>query len=251
MKISCSMHIFGCCSVCSSGFPVWRSRRSSRLTLRQLRLRAAGFADLRLAVVSPFVDRRHGTERALAELLERLARDYGCEVHLYAQRVEGLQLSDPRSPRPSKSGAIFWRKVPSFPGPHLVQFLAWMFLNGSLRRWHKLVGGVSFDLVLSPGINCLHPDVVIVHALFRRLQELARAEKEAPAAQATFLKRLHRRVYYSLLAALERKIYSNKKIFLAAVSQRTAGLLKAYFHRDDVRVIPNGVDTEHFAAARG
>ncbi len=204
---------------------------------------------MRLAVVSPFVDRRHGTERAVAELLERLARDYGCEVHLYAQRVEGLQLSDPRSPRPSKSGVISWRKVPSFPGPHLVQFLAWMFLNGSLRRWHKLVGGVSFDLVLSPGINCLHPDVVIVHALFRRLQELARAEKEAPAAQATFLKRLHRRVYYSLLAALERKIYSNKKISLAAVSQRTAGLLKAYFHRDDVRVIPNGVDTEHFAAA--
>jgi hypothetical protein len=49
--------------------------------------------------VSPFVDRRHGTERALAELLERLARDYGCEIHLYAQRIED----------PSASGAITTR----------------------------------------------------------------------------------------------------------------------------------------------
>jgi len=46
-----------------------------------------GYADLRLAVVSPFVDRRHGTERALAELLERLATKEHCEIHLYAKQV--------------------------------------------------------------------------------------------------------------------------------------------------------------------
>ncbi|MGH9742226.1 MAG: hypothetical protein ACRD51_07710, partial [Candidatus Acidiferrum sp.] len=79
---------------------------------------------MRLAVVSPFVDRRHGTERALAELLERLAMEYGCEIHLYAQGVEDLRLSGRRSPRSSGSGAIFWRKVPTIPGPHVMQFLA-------------------------------------------------------------------------------------------------------------------------------
>ena len=52
-----------------------------------------GCADLRLAVVSPFVDRRHGTERVLAEVLERLAGKYGYEIHLYAQRVEDLALA--------------------------------------------------------------------------------------------------------------------------------------------------------------
>ncbi|MGB8477103.1 MAG: glycosyltransferase family 4 protein, partial [Candidatus Acidiferrum sp.] len=81
------------------------------------------------------------------------------------------------------------------------------------------------------------------------LQELARGEKDTPAPRASFFTWLHRRAYYSLLAALERKVYSNKKIFLAAVSQRTAGLLKEYFHREDVRVIPNGVDAEHFTPA--
>src|SRR5580704_11754407 len=93
---------------------------------------AAGYADLRLAVVSPFVDRRHGTERAVAELVERLARDYGCEIHLYAQRVEDIALSGnktQRAARSAESGSIFWHTVPSIPGPHLAQFLVWLFLN--------------------------------------------------------------------------------------------------------------------------
>jgi len=72
---------------------------------------------LRLAVVSPFVDRRHGTERALAEVLERLARNEHCEIHLYAQRVEDLAVAQPHGADPRDSGAIIWHKVPSTPGP--------------------------------------------------------------------------------------------------------------------------------------
>jgi peptidoglycan/LPS O-acetylase OafA/YrhL len=52
-----------------------------------------------------------------------------------------------------------------------------------------------------------------------------------------------------LLTALERRIYRNRAVCLAAVSQRTASLLKEYFDRGDARVIPNGVDTVHFSAA--
>jgi len=207
---------------------------------------------LRLAVVSPFVDRRHGTERALAELLERLARDYGCEIHLYAQRVEDLQVRKPQSAQSAastNSGCIFWHKVPSVPGPHVLQFLAWMFLNGFLRWWQTTFRGASYDLVLSPGINCLHPDVVIVHALFHRLKELAREEKQDGAAHAGFFRRVHRRVYYALLTALERRIYTDPKVTLGAVSKRTAGLMMEYFGRKDVSIIPNGVDTEHFSTA--
>ena len=204
---------------------------------------------MRVAVVSPFVDRRHGTERALAELLERLARNYGCEIHLYAQRVEGLALSDRNAARSSESGAIFWHKVPSIPGPHVVQFLAWIFFNGLLRRIDTSLRGWSFDLVLSPGINCLHANVVIVHALFHRLQELSREESAALSRRASFFRRLHRRVYYGILTGLERRVYKDARVSLAAVSQHTAGLLAQYFNRRDVRVIPNGVDATQFCPA--
>jgi len=208
--------------------------------------RGHGCADLRLAVVSPFVDRRHGTERALAELLERLSRNEHCEIHLYAQHVEDLALTQPARSSPSDSGAIFWHKVPSIPGPHLFEFLVWLFLNSTRRAWDRWIRGVRFDLVISPGINCLDADVVIVHALFYRLQELARDE-QADSANLGFFRSLHRRVYYALLARLERRIYTDQKVSLAAVSPRTATLLKDHFHRQDVPVIPNGVDTAQFS----
>src|SRR6266436_2925136 len=127
-----------------------------------------GCADLRLAVVSPFVDRRHGTERALAELLERLARTYRCEIHLYANRVEDLSVNHSGGVLPPGTGGIFWHKVPSVPGPHLLQFFCWFYLN-CLWRWaHTFFRGTSFDLVLSPGINSPDANVVLVHGYFHR-----------------------------------------------------------------------------------
>jgi glycosyltransferase involved in cell wall biosynthesis len=200
---------------------------------------------LRLAVVSPFVDRRHGTERALAELLDRLAHTYQCEIHLYANRVEDLRVSNPGDVLSPGTGGIFWHKVPSFPGPHLLKFFCWFYLN-RLWRWAR---HASFDLVLSPGINCSDADVVIVHALFHRLRELSQ-EKTAPSALKTgMLSRIHRRAYYSLLTGWERRIYTGQGVSLAAVSQRTARLLADHFHRQDVRVIPNAVDSAQFSTA--
>jgi glycosyltransferase involved in cell wall biosynthesis len=204
---------------------------------------------LRLAVVSPFVDRRHGTERALAELLERLARHYHCRIHLFSQRVEDVALDDPYAPRTAEAGAIWWHKVPSVGGPHLLQFLGWIAANGFLRWYCRLFRNASCDLVLSPGINCLKADVIIVHALFHRLRELS-AEGTTDSLTETGLARsFHRRAYYGLLAALERRIYSDRKVSLAAVSQRTADLLAHYFHRRAVRVIPNGVDATEFSVS--
>src|SRR6266478_2814349 len=206
-----------------------------------------GCADLRLAVVSPFVDRRHGTERALAELLERLARTYQCEIHLYANRVEDLSVNNSGGVLPPGTGGLFWHKVPSVPGPHLLQFICWFYLNRLWRWAQTFFRGTSFDLVLSPGINCSDADVIIVHALFHRLRELSQEKDLSSFFGAGLLSRIHRRAYYALLTALERRIYANPKVSLAAVSQRTAGLLAGYFHRQDIRVIPNGVDTSVFS----
>lgn len=207
-----------------------------------------GCADLRLAVVSPFVDRRHGTERALAELLERLACKEHCEVHLYSQRVEDLSLDRYTGRAGDSPFGIIWHKVPSLPGPHLLQFLSWFIANRICRAWDRAFRGLRFDLLLSPGVNCFDADVILVHALFHRLRELAR--EDLGADQPGFFRRLHRRAYYSFLTSMENRIYANARVSLAAVSQRTAALLRRYFQREDVRVIPNGVDTRQFSPAK-
>lgn len=202
---------------------------------------------MRIAVVSPFVDRQHGTERALAELLERLVRTYGCEIHLYAQSVSQVTVRGADDDRVTPG--IYWHRVAAVPGPHLLRFVSWMLLNQLLRGWHTRFGRKTFDLVLSPGVNCLDADVVIVHALFHRLQEIAGGTAE-PAALVGTLRRWHRQTYYALLARLERKVYSNEHVHLAAVSSRTAGLLRARLGRTDTQVIPNGVDTNCFSVEK-
>jgi glycosyltransferase involved in cell wall biosynthesis len=204
---------------------------------------------LRLTVVSPFVDRQHGTERALAEVLERLARVYHCEIHLYAQRVEDLTLGQLAANSAQESGAIHWHKVLSIPGPHLLKFVGWILLNSFCRLWDRWIRGVSSDLVFSPGINCLDADVVLVHAIFHRLRELAK-EEEREAAGPNMVRRSHRRLYYALLTGFERRVYGNPKVSLACVSSRTAAQLEKYFGRQGLPVIPNGVDTAQFSPAK-
>ena len=62
----------------------------------------------RLAVVSPFVDKRHGTERRVTEWISQLAATY--EIHIYSQNVQDLDLT-----------RVTWHRIPKLPGPHLAK----------------------------------------------------------------------------------------------------------------------------------
>src|SRR5579863_6371219 len=101
----------------------------------------------RLAVLSPFVDKRHATERCVAEQMERLADDF--EIHLYSSRVEDLDLSK-----------VTWHRVSVPPAPHLIRYL-WFLTANSFSRWRdRRFRGLAADILYSPGVNCLRPDVV-------------------------------------------------------------------------------------------
>src|SRR6516162_9060057 len=95
---------------------------------------STGGCEVRLAVISPFLDRRHGTERVVSELIERLARDYGCEIHLYSQRVEATPLTPLDEEPQAGRGSIRWHRVGSAPGPQLIRFIWWFGAN-TLQRW--------------------------------------------------------------------------------------------------------------------
>jgi UDP-glucose:(heptosyl)LPS alpha-1,3-glucosyltransferase len=168
---------------------------------------------------------------------------------LYAQRVEDLALSKCNASVSGKPGSIRWHKVPSLPGPHVAQFLAWILMNGFMRKWHAFFRKLSYDFVLSPGINSFHADVVIVHAIFHRLKLLSDEKTASGASEVSFSRRFHRHIYYTLLSWMERRMYADPKVSIAAVSIREAGLITEYFGRGDVHVIPNGVDSAYFSPA--
>ncbi len=215
----------------------------------------------RIAVVSPFLDKRHGTERCVVEQVERLAREHGYEIHLYCQRVEdieGLEIygKDNVSPGPSGAGLgatlgrILWHKVSDVPGPHLVKYLWWLLANQFRRRRDQRSRGLRYDLVYSPGINCRDADAIIIHIVFHEFYRLVREEMRLRnIPPRAWPRALHRRLYYRLIMALERRIYPNPRVTLAAVSSLTAREVQRFFGRKDVHVIPNAVDLETFNPA--
>lgn len=208
-----------------------------------------GRFELRIAVVSPFLDRQHGTERCIVEQIEHFLRRPGCEIHIYSQSVRDLDVvrfGGTSAPLPAPGKAI-WHRIPTLSGPHLLNFLFWYFANQALRWYHQKFRELRFDLVFSPGINCKDADAIVVHIVFREFLRLVHGDlrlRDAPLSRWPIL--IHRILYYRLIMALENRIYRNPRVRLAAVSKLTANELTRHFSRHDISVIPNAVDLARF-----
>lgn len=189
----------------------------------------------RIVVVSPFLDKRHGTERCVAEQVERLAHDY--EVHVYSNRVEDSDL-----------GRIVWHRVPALPGPHLFAYGWWFLANHFCRWWDRQFRGVKPALVYSPGINCLDADLVSVHVVFGEFVRQATENLCVGGRALSFWpRRIHRRLYYRLIQALEGRVYTRPGLALACVSRQVAEEISRHYHREQgVHVIHNAVDSQVF-----
>jgi len=193
----------------------------------------------RIAVVSPFIDKRHGTERRVAECVSRLAEDY--EFHVYSTRVEDLDLS-----------RVVWHRIPALPGPHLFAYL-WWFAANHLWRWRdRRFRGLAPDVVYSPGINCLDAGAISVHIVFARFRECVKDQLQLTRNPLVAWPQLiHRRLYYRLIEALERRIYPRPGLALAVVSHKVAADLGHYYGRaNGISVIYNGLDPERFSPQR-
>jgi glycosyltransferase involved in cell wall biosynthesis len=202
---------------------------------------------LQIVVVSPFLDRRHGTELCIIEQIERLSSRYGWGIHLFSQRVEnvdGLVTDDPKS---TANGFIRWHRVFDIPGPHVLKFLWWFFANRAARKQALKRFEDRPLLIYSPGINCLDADAITVHIVFHEFYMRVRHELallKVPVSRWPVT--LHRKLYYKLIMSLERRIYADRKVRLAAVSKLVAAQLEKHFGRTDAVVIPNAVETATF-----
>jgi glycosyltransferase involved in cell wall biosynthesis len=188
-----------------------------------------------IAVVSPFIDKRHGTERRVAECIQRLAGDY--EIHVYSNRVEDID-----------QDRIIWHRIPALPGPHLFAYL-WWFSANHLWRWSdRKFRGLRPEVVYSPGINCGDADVVSVHVVFARLRESVREQMDLSRNPLkTWPQLIHRRLYYRLIQFLERMIYPPASRTLAVVSKKVGEDLRRYYGRtNDVQLVYGGFDLARF-----
>jgi len=202
---------------------------------------------MRIAVVSPFIDKRHGTERCVAEQIEHLINDFSYEVHLYSQRVEDIGVGRTLGSSKGK-GQFIWHKVPNLPGPHILKYLWWFVANQVIRGWNRKVRGCQYDLVYSPGINCLDADVISVHIVFaefyRQVKDMLSLRRNPPRS---WLRLIHRRLYYHLIMALERRIYGRRRVTLVAISKKVANDLHRHYGVPlALPIAYNGVDIQKF-----
>jgi len=200
---------------------------------------AAPTRKARLAVVSPFVDKKHGTERRVAEWIAQLSTAY--EIHIYSQDVRDVDLT-----------RVKWHRVWKLPGPHILNFMWWFLANRILRAWHARIHNIRHDLVFSPGINCLDADVISVHIVFAEYVARVRGELSlAHNSLRSWPRLIHRRLYYRLIVALERRVYRNPGASLVLIARRTAVALERFYgRRDPLTVIYGGLDHNTFNPGR-
>ena len=190
---------------------------------------------MRIAVVSPSVDKRHGTERRVAEFISRLADQY--ELHIYSMRVEDIDLS-----------RVVWHRIPRLPGPYLLTYLWWFIANHLWRRLDRSRGIVP-DVVYTPGVNCLDADAVSIHILFNSFREsIHNALQLSQNSIVDWPRIVHRRLFYRLIATLEPYVYGRADVCIAAVSNRIAADLRRFYRPlAEVSVIYNGIDPDRFS----
>ena len=193
----------------------------------------------RLAVVSPSLDKCHGTERLVVEWISRLASAF--EIHIYSQEVADVDLS-----------LATWHRIPKLPGPHILNYLWWFCANRLWRTWDSHFGKLRHDLVYSPGINCLDADVMSIHIIFAQYIQGVQAELSLSRNPVRAWPRIiHRRLYYSLIMALERRLYTDSAVPMFLIAKRTASELARFYGRTDkLRVLYIGLDHETFNPPR-
>ena len=102
----------------------------------------------RIAIVSPFLDKNHGTERRVTEWVSQLADNF--EIHIYSQRGGGCRR--PKKYTLHRILQVAWDLI-------FANFIWWFVANRLCREWDRRIRGIKYDLVFSPGPNCLDADV--------------------------------------------------------------------------------------------
>ena len=193
----------------------------------------------RLAVISPFLDKSHGSERIIVEWLSHLTDAF--DVHIYSQRVADLDFSK-----------FTWHRIPKLLLPHLLDFLWWLAACHFCLGWHHRSRGSRYDLIFSSGANYPGADVICVHIIFAEYVRQMRLETSLLRNPVWHWPRLlHRKLYYGLACLLENRAYRNPNTTLVACSKKTVRELARYCDRADaIPVIYPGIDHSTFDPAR-
>jgi UDP-glucose:(heptosyl)LPS alpha-1,3-glucosyltransferase len=201
-------------------------------------MRSAAQPKPRLAVISLFLDKRHGSERVMIEWLTHLPDTF--EIHLYSQRADDLG-----------AARFILHRVPKLPGPHLLNFLWWLAASRVRLNWDRRFRNLKYDLIFSSGADWPGADAICIHVVFaeyaRQAKERLKLLHNSPRQWPQIL---HRKLYYRLAQFLERRAYTNADSSLVVHSRKTGGEIERFYGHGRLPVIHLGIDHRAFNPAR-
>jgi glycosyltransferase involved in cell wall biosynthesis len=187
---------------------------------------------MRIAFAMINCNRRDGSARAVNEVAEILARR-GHDVHLYARKVEDLDLQ-----------AVRWHRVPGPGWPEVADFASYHFAVNRLLAHH------DYDIVHSIGCNTLRANVVTIQNI--QPVKMSVLENTASGERVSFARRMTRRLYLKATCRAEADLYTwreGKKppVFLPVSRGVERELRDTYaIGPAQVRIVPNAADIRVF-----
>jgi UDP-glucose:(heptosyl)LPS alpha-1,3-glucosyltransferase len=189
---------------------------------------------MRLAIVTPSVSRRAGTEKCVSWLIEDLSRH--CDLTLFTGEVIDTDVSRCRVHR-----------LPTLRRPRLLAYLTFLAANTLALALHRVRRRPNFDVVLATGGDCVFADVMWAHFCCAAwLALLRRGEVTLPTATLRQrLGALHYRAFLWTASKVEQLMYRKRRTrAIMAVSRGTRADLVHHYRVDPARVtvVPNAAD---------
>ena len=189
---------------------------------------------MKIAIVTPSVHRRGGTEKCLAWLVEDLSR--ACEVTLYVGDLADTDVSRVRV-----------RRLPMIGRPRLLRYVTFLAANSLVFVSRRLLGRPAFDAVIATGGDCFFCDIVYAHFCCAAWSAMLKDRKIVLPARTLRqrLRNLHYRAFLTLAAVVEPIIYHRRGLrATAAVSNGTKNDLTRFYGvaPEQITVVPNAVD---------
>lgn len=184
---------------------------------------------MRIAFSMINCNRRDGSARAVNEVVERLA-DRGHEIHLYARKVEDLDLQK-----------VCWHRVLGPGRPEVADFCSYH------RIVNRLLASSSYDIIHSIGCNTRRANVITIQNIQPAKRQILR--KFGTAEKISIFRKFTRWLYLEATSRAEKKLYTRnpRKLFLP-VSKGVEAELREYYDIGDqpVEIIPNAADPNVF-----
>lgn len=192
---------------------------------------------IELIIIAPFVNKKGGTEKVIAYLIENLSLEN--RIILYTSKIEDIG-----NDCLSRLKIYF---IPVIPYPFLFTHLSFFIIVSLLIFFHKLKGKIKYQLITTHGIDSIYGEIFTAHYCHReRVSLVKKGIIKLPSSNLfQIIKKIYKyTIYYysSILEYLFFKLVKPKLILAISEGMKNNFLKYGLSKPESIMVVYNPVD---------